>query len=642
MSAALSRLRIASTLGWSIAAALVLFLLCAMGVGAIAYDRAYRDRMFPGVHIGPVDVGGLGRDAATARVRRAVDTRLASGFTYTLDGRSVTVTANVSAPADPDISYALIDVDVPELVDNAYAIGRESRLTTQWTTRIRGVFGRSRTIPIAARIDADRLSATITENFIAELPKPQDPRLIRTAAGGTAAWRVIPGRAGRELLTDIATATARRVTALSTDPIILTARTVTPTVTPGDIERILPQLNAALARTPLIFTYEKQQWTAESETVASWLSVLVTSSQPQPVLHMEALDRFLAPMASTIERPAENARLAIDPTTRRVQEFQSPREGFAIDRSELSRRIAAALFENAEATIPLPTTITAPAITLGDTNDLGIRERLGMGSTSFRGSPVNRKHNIRVGAELLNGLLIAPGEEFSTVGALSPFDDTRGYKPELVIKGNRTTPEFGGGLCQVSTTLFRTVLNAGLPVTERSNHAYRVSYYEPPVGMDATIYGPKPDFKFVNNTGAHLLLRTRVVGTTLEYEFWGTNDGRTATSSEPEVFNFREPPPIKTIETEDLKPGEKKCTEKAHTGVDARFTYTVTAADGTKTERVFNSHYRPWQAVCLVGKDPNAASPPPSIPDGSTAPALPPSAPSPTTLPSPEIAPPTT
>ncbi|MBI2483176.1 VanW family protein [Candidatus Uhrbacteria bacterium] len=635
MSVDWSRFRIASTLGWSIAAALVLFLICAMGVGAIVYDRAYRDRIFSGVHIGPVDVSGLSRDAAIARMRQVVDTRLAAGFTYTLNGRSITINPTISAPNDPDLSYTLVDVDVPELVDDAFAVGRETHLVPQWTARIRGIFGRNRTVPMTAHVDAVQLNKTIHENFAQELAPPQNPRLVRTAMDGTATWRVIPGRSGYQLVTDVPAITTRRMVTLSTQPIVLTTRTQEPTITANDIERILPQLNAALARAPLTFTHEKQQWTAESETVASWLSVLV-SPQPQPAFQMEALDRFLAPITSAIERPAENARLAIDPTTRRVREFQSPREGLAIDRDELTHRITAALFEHGEPTIPLPTKTTAPTITLGDTNDLGIRERLGFGSTSFKGSPVNRKHNIRVGADLLNGLLIAPGEEFSTVGALSPFDDTRGYKPELVIKGNRTTPEFGGGLCQVSTTLFRTVLNAGLPVTERSNHAYRVSYYEPPVGMDATIYGPKPDFKFVNDTGAHLLLLTRVVGTTLEYEFWGTNDGRTATSSEPEVFNFREPPPMKTIETEDLKPGEKKCTEKAHTGVDARFTYTVTAADGTKTERVFNSHYRPWQAVCLVGKAPDATPPT----DGSAPPSAPNDAgiPTPVTAPSPDAA----
>lgn len=234
------------------------------------------------------------------------------------------------------------------------------------------------------------------------------------------------------------------------------------------------------------------------------------------------------------------------------------------------------------------------------------------------------------------------------MGAVSPFTAETGYKPELVIKGSRTIPEYGGGLCQVSTTLFRTVLATGLPVTERANHAYRVPYYEPPVGMDATIYGPKPDFRFVNDTGHHLLLRTRIEGDELIYELWGTNDGRAAQTSEPEVYNFVSPPPAKTVETTDLSPGKKKCTERAHTGADAKFTYTVTRADGTKDERIFKSHYRPWQAVCLIGVKPQAeprpeveASPEEPRDEGSPSPSTTISPPATVNVPTPPPTPPT-
>jgi vancomycin resistance protein YoaR len=169
----------------------------------------------------------------------------------------------------------------------------------------------------------------------------------------------------------------------------------------------------------------------------------------------------------------------------------------------------------------------------------------------------------------------------------------------------------GGGLCQIGTTAFRGVLASGLPITQRRNHSYRVRYYEP-VGTDATIYDPAPDFRFLNDTPHHILIHAYTAGDEVIYEFWGTEDGRSAiykgveevtdvADLKPRVYNVSAPPPTKLIETLDLPPGQKKCTESAHAGADAAFTYLVTYPDGTVKEETFTSHYRPWQAVCLVG-----------------------------------------
>ena len=234
-------------------------------------------------------------------------------------------------------------------------------------------------------------------------------------------------------------------------------------------------------------------------------------------------------------------------------------------------------------------------------NEMGIKEIIGIGRSDFRGSPPNRIHNIKTGAASLNGILIAPNEEFSLLKALGKIDGEHGYKPELVIKGNKTMPEFGGGLCQIGTTIFRATLASGLPILERQNHSYRVSYYEPPVGIDATIYYPKPDFRFLNDTGRYILIQTRIEGTELIFEFWGTKDGRVALQSEPVVYNRTAPPPAKLIETLDLPIGKKKCTERAHAGADAVFTYTITYLDGAVKTQEFKSHYRPWGEVCLIG-----------------------------------------
>ena len=248
---------------------------------------------------------------------------------------------------------------------------------------------------------------------------------------------------------------------------------------------------------------------------------------------------------------------------------------------------------------PLSVTVIPSNNPNDSVNDLGITELLAAGRSDFSGSPANRRHNIAIGSESLNGLLIAPGEEFSLVAALGDIDGETGYKEELVIKGNETIPEFGGGVVPGRHDHVPRDLKCRLPVTERRNHSYRVRYYEP-AGTDATIYGPHPDYRFVNDTGNHILIQTRMEGDELVYEFWGTSDGRTVEKTQPVVFNITEPPPTKYIETLDLPPGQIKCTEKAHRGADTAFDYSVTYPDGEVKDETFRSHYRAWQEVCLI------------------------------------------
>ena len=248
---------------------------------------------------------------------------------------------------------------------------------------------------------------------------------------------------------------------------------------------------------------------------------------------------------------------------------------------------------------------------------MGIKEQIGVGITNFSGSPKNRRLNIANGAKLLNGLLIKPQEELSLINALKPFDATNGFLQELVIKGDRTIPEFGGGLCQIATTIFRTTLNAGLPITERRNHSYRVSYYEPPAGIDATIYEPAPDYKFVNDTPGHILLIAEVDKDDLIIKFFGTLDGRKSEISpeKPKIYNITSPGEPRFIDTDTLLPGEKRLVEKPHNGADTSFDYIVTYADSTIKKTTFASHYVAWKETWLVGKA--ATSTDIVLPDGT-------------------------
>ncbi len=179
-----------------------------------------------------------------------------------------------------------------------------------------------------------------------------------------------------------------------------------------------------------------------------------------------------------------------------------------------------------------------PKITTdADAQRLGIVELLAEGRSNFAGSPPNRIHNIRVAANRFNGVILAPGEELSFVDILGPVNGATGYRKELVIINNQTRPEYGGGVCQVSTTLFRAAILAGLEITQRRSHSYAVRYYEP-IGFDATIYIPNPDLKFRNNTPRHILIQNFIEGTELVFRIYGTSDGRTVEMEGPFVTAY--------------------------------------------------------------------------------------------------------
>ena len=183
--------------------------------------------------------------------------------------------------------------------------------------------------------------------------------------------------------------------------------------------------------------------------------------------------------------------------------------------------------------------------------------------------------------------------------AIGTTTEENGFVKEFVIKENKSVKELGGGLCQVSTTLFRLALASGLPITERQAHRYVVGYYGP--GLDATIYGPYPDLRFINDTGHYLLVQGRVDGDDMILEFYGQKDGRSSFVSEPELSDEKPAPDTKYAISADLPFGTQQCSETPRKGVTAEVTYKVAYPSGESKEQIFKSVYQPWQKICLIG-----------------------------------------
>ncbi len=318
----------------------------------------------------------------------------------------------------------------------------------------------------------------------------------------------------------------------------------------------------------------------------------------------DKIKNFLSRESNVLNANPVDARFTVQGG--KVSIFRKSEDGKVIKIDESTDKIVKTLEGGTVTRIVLPYQDQAAAISAQESSDIdkyGIKELIGTGTTSFARSPENRIHNIQKGVQFISGALVKSGDEFSTIKQLGSIDASTGYLPELVIKENETIPEFGGGLCQVSTTLFRAAMNTGLKITERQNHSYRVSYYEPPVGMDATIYSPRPDFKFLNDTDAYILVQGHVEGTKITFNIYGTGDGRTSQMTTPEIYDVTDPPPDIYIDDPSLAPGEVKQIDHAHQGAKASFTYTVSRDGKVINKQTFVSSYVPWAAKFLKGPD---------------------------------------
>lgn len=326
-------------------------------------------------------------------------------------------------------------------------------------------------------------------------------------------------------------------------------------------------------------------------------------SKGQIVIDRDKLQIFLKKFSDAIDREAKEARFVFNPQTKRVTEFQSSQEGRKVDIDQTSTFIASAVTLGHPKDLDVPIKITKPSITTSDADNLGITTLLGEGVSYFAGSIDNRIYNIGLAASRINGVLVKPGETFSFNKEVGDISGTSGYKQAYVIKEGRTVLDDGGGVCQVSTTLFRAVLNAGLPIIQRVAHAYRVGYYEQgfPPGLDATVFSPSVDFKFKNDTPGYLLIQTSLKGTSLFIDIYGTSDGRITNLTEPIITNKTPPPSDIRQDDPTLPRGQVKQVDWSAWGANVSFNRTVAKNGETLISETWKSNYRPWQAIFLVG-----------------------------------------
>jgi vancomycin resistance protein YoaR len=578
-------------------ALLALALVMAAGASLVIVELWLADRMMPGVYVWDIDLGGLSEQEARDQ--------LAAGFEYPTDRYLTLHYEDQVWPVRPaDLGTQL---DVEATIEAAMAVGHAGDLPTRLLEQA-GVLLNSRLVMPTFRFDSGTGAM-----FLSQIAR-QVNRPLRNATlvlDEDLSVEVIPGQAGREMNQEATRQLLeQRTEEMRGGEVQILYWESEPLLT--DLSVVQAQVQRFLSAPIALSAPGFNPWIIEPKTLAQWLTLRPAPSPEGKATLMAGLDpaqlrRLAQEIADEVGYPPTDAQFRFDDAMGNLVTVVDSALGRTLDVTTTLALIEQAAGQlpasnGSERSVELPLLPIEPALASADGPSLGIVELIGEGTTSFAGSSAARVQNIVVGAAQFDGLLIPPGEVFSFNHYLGEVTAEKGYEEGIIIWGNTTRADVGGGLCQVSSTAFRAAFWAGVPIVERWAHAFRVSYYEPPLGMDATIYSPQVDLKWENDTGHYILIQTYADRTdnTLTFRFYGTNPGRTVEIDGPHESNPVTHGPAIYRDDPTLPKGQTKQIEWAKDGLDVTV-YRIVTQDGVTRRDTFFSRYRPWQAVYLVG-----------------------------------------
>ena len=557
--------------------------LLVLTLGAVWVD-SYRGRLPPGVTINHVELGGLTQSQALAKLNQT-NKPPKEFLLKTASGSSLVASYEIG------LSYNFEPLVKNLVLSKKIGLGLA-----------RGFFKEKEHL-VFAFPDEKKLKSFIDQKLTLEKAEPASVELKTTKLKNSLVFnQTKPG-----LMVD------KEKTALAFDP------TTTPpeltiiyqpppkTLSQAEIKKLLTQAEGLVGK-KLVLESKKH-----SLNLVINDQELVSLLAGEEKYFNQRVKDMVAKLAQKINQPAKNATFEYDSDTLKVKRFEPDHPGLEIDNRELIKQIKDKLIEletKNQATIKLRLKEIEPAIPLAKTNDLGINELLGAGESLYFHSIPSRVYNVNLAAKTINNIILKPGQEFSFNQTIGRVSAKTGYKSAYIIKNGRTEKGDGGGVCQVSTTLFRAVLDAGLKVTKRLPHSYRVSYYElnSKPGVDATVFDGEVDLRFINDTPAHILIRSinKPEKRHLRYEIYGTSDGRTTQIINHKTWGWQPPPPPEHIEDPSLPKGVVKQVDWAASGIKAKFTNLIKDKTGQVIRKdTYYSNYKPWSAKYLVGTKEN-------------------------------------
>ncbi len=558
----------------------------------LSYQIFITDKFYPQTWVGNTNISFLTKGQAIRRVETNFNQRTGQKLQFTYEGEQFSIdTSMSSANLDYSAITALLDENNSKTFINRF---KEQLITFIFSKKIYpkvSLLLDKQADMLASAVEKDAQDAQLNFNEITT-PEGSPSAQIQIKAG-------IDGiNLDRQKLEE------EIVKFLLTDQYNqnLPVKVITPQITTFHVQRAKEALLATL-KDPIKLTSGEQTWNIEAKQL---LTLLDLTSGKDLLLDNGKTLNFLKKIAGEIDQEVQEGLFEFNPVSKRVTAFKPSQEGKKMDVEKTYQLITNALINPSDGelkNIPLPVEVIKPKIQTSDVNSLGIKELLGRGISNFSGSIPNRIYNVNLTAQKINGVLIPPGEIFSFNKTVGDISAATGFKQAYVIKEGRTVLDDGGGVCQDSTTLFRAVLNAGLPVVKRTAHAYRVGYYEQgfPPGLDATVFYPSVDFQFKNDTNHHILIQAYTSGLTLYIDLYGTSDGRQTTLTKPVVTNSTPPPADLRQDDPTLQRGQVKQVDWPAWGATVTFKRIVTKTGQTIIDETFKSNYKAWQAVYLIG-----------------------------------------
>jgi vancomycin resistance protein YoaR len=584
-----------------------LFVVSAIGF----FEYKYFNKFYPGITINGKSVAGKTYEQVLQEFKTKSDNLQKNGLILVFNVRGDKTELNIplaTTGLTPDtlIEYFTI-TDFNEIISQSYNWGHSGNILQRLKEQSALIMGKNFVYSVLPHKEA--IESLIFNHkkyfFIEEVP-------AQFSADNDNEVIIIPQKTGDDIdvkkITDIV---LQKLNSFEVEPIIFDIKNKNPYPTEQKLKPFLAFAKEFKNSANINFYYENHKWKIPGKKL---ITLLTLKSDKQIAVDNIKLKLFLSDyVLPFVNDPPQNSRFKMKDG--KLTEIFAGKSGNVVDIDKtislLEKEISSMqqLFsatgiiynnlENTAVNIPIETITIEPQITHKTIDKYNIKHLIGLAQTNFAGGSLDRQHNIEVGVTKISGVLIAPGEEFSTVKAIGDITEEAGFVKEYVINQNQTVKELGGGLCQLATTLFRTALSAGLPITERVSHKYVIPYYGP--GVDATIYGPHPDFRFVNDTGNYLLLQGTAKNNEATFELYGILDGRKAEVGTPVLSNEKPVPPTRYITTYDLPKGTTKCQTATHKGITADTTYTVTYPNNSKKEIIFHSVYEPWPKVCLIG-----------------------------------------
>jgi vancomycin resistance protein YoaR len=602
---------------------LVLALLGA-GVGLYYLDRSYQGKIYPNVTVQGLNVGELTPQEAEAALRASYGSFLERPATLTYGDRMW----------HPSLSDAGISFDFKAAIDRAYRAGRGNGLIEN-LQEVYAIWQNGLELPVHVTFDQNQLRQYVARVSADLELAPVDAQL---RVDGTVVTTQL-SQAGRQVLVD---QTVQELTAglsiFKPQTVALKTRDLAPRLNDAAVASARQQIEAML-QSPLTLKVEGKEYVWSPEEIALMLNVArvpndTVSDKIVAELNHYQVDRRMRLIADETGRGSVNPRVAWNNGDLKIIKPGKP--GLRLDEVQASAAIHNAITGD-NRVLTLPVREVAPQVTEANLHDLGINELVSVGRSDFTGSADYRIHNIGVGMNILDGILIAPGEEFSFNQNIGSIDKRNGFVEGYAIIQNRTQLEFGGGICQDSTTLYRAVFWAGLPITERWGHSFYISWYDKyglgeegnGSGMDATIFTGGPDFKFVNDTGHWLLMQSSSDprSAVAQVAFYGTKPNRKVELVRTVYDRIPAPAQPQFVADRKQPVGSSRQSDHARGGMTIDIYRVITENGVRKAPELFRTKFRPWPNIWVFNPADMGPDGRPLIPFGA------PPAPQPTPAP---------